>query len=67
MARFIIDIEGMGCENCVKAVTKALTEAGAAVESVEIGKAIAAFDGAGDALKAAIEDVGFDVTGIAEG
>jgi len=67
MARYIINIEGMGCENCVKGVTKALTEAGAAVESVEIGKAVAAFDGTGDALKTAIEDIGFDVTGIAEG
>lgn len=65
MADYIIRIEGMGCEKCVQAVTRALTEAGAAVARVEIGEAKAAFEGAPEALKTAIEDVGFDVLEIA--
>lgn len=66
MKTYTITIEGMGCPMCVKKVRAALEEIGAAVETCEIGNAVAAFDGEPGALKEAIEDRGFDVTAIAE-
>ena len=62
-----ISIQGMHCQNCVKAVTNALTGLGAKAEvDLKAGKATAAFDQAieENIVKDAIEDLGFDVVSI---
>ena len=65
----LIHVEGMGCQNCVKHVTEALVNlpgvTGADV-SLEKNQAIVtlANDVADDVLKAAIDEAGYDVTGI---
>lgn len=64
--KYEITIEGMGCEMCVKKVTKALETLGAKELSVEIGKAVCTFEGDEASLKEAIEDAGFDVPAIAK-
>lgn len=61
MAHYQLAIEGMGCDNCIKAVTNSLKEIGATVNSVQLGKADILFEGSEDAIRAAIEDVGFDL------
>lgn len=63
-----IAIEGMHCQHCVAAVTEAL-EAVSGVTSVQVSleKNNAVVEGADledAALKAAVEDTGFDVAGI---
>lgn len=62
-----IAIEGMRCQHCVAAVNDAL-KAVAGVTSVAVdlaGKKAVVEGTASDAdLKAAVEDVGFDVVGI---
>lgn len=63
-----IAIEGMHCQHCVAAVTEAL-KAVSGVTSVQVSleKNNAVVEGAGledAALKAAVEDTGFDVAGI---
>lgn len=65
-----INIEGMSCMHCVKHVTNALEEVNG-VKSVNVnleGKyAVVEVEGADDAaLKAAIEDAGYDVVSIVE-
>lgn len=62
--KYEISIEGMGCEMCVKKVTKALETLGAQIGSVEIGKAVCDFSGETSALREAIEDAGFDVISV---
>lgn len=62
----VLQIEGMSCDHCVKSVREALQGvSGAAVESVEIGRAeVNAAPGTSrDALVEAVEGVGFDVVG----
>lgn len=68
MERTTIEISGMSCGHCVKAVDKALQGAGVTVEHVAIGSATVAFDPATtDAqqltqqLTQAIDDAGFQV------
>lgn len=63
-----IAIEGMHCQHCVAAVNEAL-EAVAGVTSVKVSlkknNAVVEGEGLNDAaLKAAVEDTGFDVAGI---
>ncbi len=63
-----ISIEGMHCQHCVAAVTEALNGV-AGVEkvavSLENNNAVVEGNGFADtALKEAVEDTGFDVTGI---
>lgn len=65
MAKFIISIGGMGCANCVKSVSNALKNIGADIESCEIGKAVASCECGEDAIKNAVEDIGFEVLSIA--
>ncbi len=64
MQNYILSIEGMGCENCVRAVTSALTEIGAHIADVRVGMAEVAYGGEEAALREAVEGVGFDVVGI---
>lgn len=63
-----IAIEGMHCQHCVAAVTEALKDV-SGVSSVQVSlehnNAVVEGEGFNDAaLKAAVEDTGFDVTGI---
>ena len=59
-------IEGMGCMKCVAHVTEALEGLGVKDINVSLEDKCATFDGAYDAeaLKAAIDDAGFEVKGI---
>lgn len=62
-----IKIQGMHCQNCVKAVTKALTGLGAQAEvNLKAGEAKAVFSEkvAEEKVRDAIEDLGFDVVSI---
>lgn len=67
MQAYTILIEGMGCENCVRAVTQGLQALGAQISLVEIGKAQVAYEGDAAALRLAVEDAGFDVLAIEKG
>jgi copper chaperone len=65
-----LNIEGMTCNHCVMHVKNALSEV-QGVKSVEVNLqgrfAVVEFEGAHDeALKAAVEDAGYDVTSITE-
>jgi copper ion binding protein len=63
-----IAIEGMHCQHCVKAVTEALSElAGVDSATVSLEAKQAVVEGSAlsdDALRNAVEEVGFDVVGI---
>lgn len=63
-----ITIEGMACQHCVKAVTKALTKLGATdvVVSLDGGYATANVNVDDSTLKSAIEDADFKVLSITE-
>jgi copper chaperone len=67
MAQKVFDVEGMSCSHCVKAVTDAVEKLdGVTSVKVELEKKTAAveFDAAKvteAAIKAAIEDEGYDV------
>ena len=65
-----LSVEGMMCQNCVKHVTKALTGVEGVSDvrvSLEEKKAFveAAPSVSDAALKAAVEDAGYTVTGVA--
>lgn len=64
-----LQIEGMHCVHCVRAVHGALAEApGVTVEAVEIGRAVIRYDTdetGPDALAARVEDAGYTVTASA--
>lgn len=63
-----ISIEGMHCQHCVAAVTEALKAvSGVSSVNVSLEQNNAVVEGAGlddAALKAAVEDTGFDVTAV---
>lgn len=61
-----IMIEGMRCEHCSAAVTKALQNLGLSHVEVRLADKCAIVSGEVEkaALKAAVEDIGFDVTDI---
>ncbi|MDF2521299.1 MAG: copper chaperone [Clostridia bacterium] len=61
-----ISIEGMSCGHCVKHVEEALRQIGATKVEVNLqGKyAIADVSAADSAIKAAIEDAGYEVVAI---
>jgi copper chaperone len=65
MERATINIEGMSCEHCVKAVTEAVGALPSVTDvDVEIGAATLSYDPAAvsyETIKEAIEDQGFDV------
>ncbi|MDR1589166.1 MAG: copper chaperone CopZ [Oscillospiraceae bacterium] len=67
MAKDIIKVEGMSCEHCVKAVTGAVSALpGVTDVTVDLdgGKVTVTYDpalSALDAIKAGIEDQGYDV------
>ena len=55
-------IEGMGCQKCVAHVREALEGLGVKDINVSLEDKCATFDGAYD--EAAIDEAGYDVTGI---
>lgn len=61
-----IAIEGMSCEHCVAHVKEALEGLGASSVDVSLdgGYAVCDTDKSDAELKSAIEDEGYDVTGI---
>lgn len=61
-----IAIEGMSCEHCVAHVKEALEGLGASAVDVSLdgGYAVCDTDKSDAELKSAIEDEGYDVTGI---
>ena len=61
-----LQIEGMSCDHCVRAVREALADvSGAVVESVEVGRAVvdAGPEAPRERLVAAVEAAGYAVTG----
>ena len=71
MTKATIKIEGMMCQHCVNRVTSVLNAISGVTSvavSLENGTAAVATDGTVEikALKEAVEDAGFDVTGIEE-
>ena len=61
-----LQIEGMTCDHCVRAVREALDDvSGAVVESVEVGRAVvdAGPEASRGALVEAVEGAGYAVTG----
>jgi len=65
MAKKII-IEGMSCNDCVRHVTTALEELGLSEVKVDLASksAVVEGDASDEAIKAAIEDAGYDVVEI---
>ena len=66
MEKLTLDVQGMSCNHCVQAVTKALNEIGVRDVKVDLesGKVDVQFDPAKvtvDQMKEAIEDQGYDV------
>lgn len=62
-----ISIEGMHCQHCVAAVTealKAVAGVSAVTVSLEHNNAVVEGSASDAALKAAVEDTGFDVTAV---
>lgn len=68
MERLTMQIDGMSCGHCVKAVRDALTELpGVEVERVEIGTATVSFDPArtpATELADAVRDAGYEPAGV---
>ena len=67
MANYTMKIKGMMCQHCVAHVKKALEGAGAQAEvDLEKGEAriTAGADVSAEALKKAVTDAGYEVTGI---
>ncbi|MBI5637202.1 MAG: cation transporter [Nitrospinae bacterium] len=65
----VLSIEGMTCNNCKKHVTEALREvAGVKSATVDLAKKNAVVEGdtpvSDDALKSAVSEAGYTVTGI---
>ena len=62
-----ITIEGMHCQHCVKAVTEALQAVegvSSVVVSLEAKNAVVEGTAANEALREAVEDIGFDVVSV---
>lgn len=66
MKHYRLEIEGMGCAHCVHSVERALLDLGSCVNDIQIGLADVLWDGSKDALKAAVEQAGYDIKAIVE-
>lgn len=65
MTKQVLEIEGMGCDHCVRAVREALEKVdGIHVEDVQIGTAVVTTSDAldGDRLEKAIVEAGYTLT-----
>lgn len=61
-----LKISGMSCMNCVKHVKHALAEVSGITESnVEVGKAVISGEFDLEAVKAAVEEAGYQVVSVA--
>jgi len=66
MTTTIYDVKGMTCGHCVRSVTEEITgvEGVSAVEvDLEAGTAVVTGDVAAEAVKAAVVEAGYEVTG----
>lgn len=65
-----LKIDGMSCGHCVSSVTKALKALPGVLDTkVEIGSAIVTYEAEKaslDKIKEAVEEAGYDVTGVAQ-
>lgn len=57
----VLQVKGMGCMHCVAKVTKTLEAIGAKVVSCEIGKCVIEGINDVDAIRTAIEGIGFEL------
>ncbi len=69
MKKMVIDIDGMSCAHCVRHVTEALqalSEVSAVSVDLEAGQAKleAADTLAPEAIRAAVDEAGYEVTGV---
>lgn len=68
--RLMLEIEGMSCGNCVRAVKQALSDtAGVQVEQVEVGLAVVSYDAAvvrPEDIDRVVTEEGYEVRGIRE-
>ena len=62
--KYSIKTKGMGCPHCVKRVTKAMESLGADIKKVELNDIEVLGDMGEDAIRKAIEALGFEVTEI---
>lgn len=62
--KYSIITEGMGCPHCIKRVTKAMEGVGAEIHRVELNDISVSTDKAPEALRAAIEALGFKVKSV---
>jgi len=63
------NVEGMSCQHCVAAVTRAIHERDAAAQvqvDLQAGRVSVESSQSADVLKAAIDDAGYTVVGIAK-
>ena len=61
-----IKTEGMGCKHCIARVTKALESLSADIKNMELNDFTIGFGGDINAVRAAIEALGFKVKSIEE-
>lgn len=62
--KFMVKTSGMGCKHCIKRVEKAMEELEAKVESMELNDFTVEFDGSPEAVRKAVEELGFIVLSI---
>ena len=71
MERLTMNISGMSCGHCVRAVTSALQELdGLQVENVRVGEATVAYDPnatSREQIRQAIEEAGYEATSAGQG
>ncbi|MDM0930620.1 heavy metal-associated domain-containing protein [Clostridium perfringens] len=65
MSKFILEIDGMSCSNCVRHVEAALLDVdGVDVLEVEVGRAVVDTEVDEDTLRDALEEVGYELVSI---
>jgi len=67
MKKETINIKGMSCSHCIKAVENELSKLSLEKFTVEIGKAVVEFNESNtgiDEIKTAIEDAGYEISEI---
>lgn len=57
--KYRVITSGMGCPHCIKKVTKAMEEIGAAVEKMELNDFTVEYSGSAEDIKKAVEAKGF--------
>ena len=62
--KYMIKTEGMGCQHCVKKVTKAMQELNAEIGHVELNDIAVRSDKTEAEIRSAIEELGFKVISV---